>query len=577
MRRTRRTLLLATTAALCLALTAGLALAGSRDPGGAAAGGTTAAGAPLLDTAPVVVGPADPAAVVEVGLALRGQDPDGLRAALAAFSDPTSPGHGQLVTPAAFGDRFGLPAADEDQLVATLTAAGLAVSGRVPQRTSLRVSGTVADVERVLGVTLQQLTDPHTGAAYIASMTPPVVPFALAGSVAGIIGLDPRLPVSALDLADAPAPPSRGLTPRDLATAYGFSSLWDAGITGDGQSVAILQFGKDTDEDLAVFDGAFGIQGPAPERITIGDGVAAAPADFATEATLDTQVVRAAAPGAQILVYGFENSTSMAQAVDTIVAEGRTKIISLSYGKCYLPNEFILPAEVEQGFQSFAAAALAGVTLYAAAGDWGAFTCHVFEPTEHRETTFWPSCADNVVGVGGTFLETRADGSYLRETGWEHYLTTSGTGGGLSPSDQMPAWQAGPGVLNDKSNGHRQCPDVSAVADPDSGYLIYVTDQSNGQGSWQMVGGTSAATPLWAGIQALMQQAAAQQGVDSLGFLAPRYYRIFQNEPDAFHDVTRGGNLVDESGPGWDYATGVGSPDVEVLTQALLRDIAANP
>jgi len=576
MRRTRRTLLLATSATLLLALTAGLALAGTGRPAGTTAPTAGTADAPLLDAAPVVVGPADPAQVVDVGLALRGRDPDGLRVALAGLSDPTSPGYGQLVTPAAFGDRFGLAATDEDQLVATLTAAGLTVSGRVPQRTSLRVRGTVADLERVLGVSLSQLADPRTGTGYIGSVVPPVVPAALASAVAGIIGLDPRLPVSALDVAAAP-PPARGLTPRDLAVAYGFASLWDAGITGDGQSVAILQFGKDTDKDLKVFDSAFGIQGPPPERITIGDGVAAAPADFGTEATLDTQVVRAAAPGAQILVYGFENSTSMAQAVDTIVAEGRTKIISLSYGKCYLPGEFMLPAEVDQGFQSFAAAALAGVTLYAAAGDWGAFTCHVFDQTEHRESTFWPSCTDNVVGVGGTYLETKDDGSYLRETGWEHYLTTSGTGGGLSPADPMPAWQVGPGVQNDKSDGHRQCPDVSAVADPDSGYLIYVTDQATGEAGWQMVGGTSAATPLWAGIQALMQQVAAQQGVDALGFLAPRFYRIAQSEPGAFHDVTRGGNLVDASVPGWDFATGVGTPDVEVLTQALLRDIAANP
>jgi kumamolisin len=263
--------------------------------------------------------------------------------------------------------------------------------------------------------------------------------------------------------------------------------------------------------------------------------------------------------------------------VDTIVADGRATSISLSYGKCFLPDEFILPAEVEAGFTSFAAAALAGVTLYAASGDWGAFSCHVFDKKEHRETTFWPSCTDNVVGVGGTFLETRDDGSYLRETGWQDYLTTGGTGGGLSPSDPMPAWQTGPGVQNDKSNGNRQCPDVAAVADPDTGYIIFVTDPETGQGSWTTVGGTSASAPLWAGIQVLMEQAAAAQGVDALGFMAPRYYRIAQSQPGAFHDVTRGGNLVDVSGAGWDFATGVGSPDVEVLTQAVLADIAANP
>ena len=87
-------------------------------------------------------------------------------------------------------------------------------------------------------------------------------------------------------------------------------------------------------------------------------------------------MVRGAAPGAQILVFGFDARESMATAVDTIVADGRAKIISLSYGKCFLPDEYILQREVELGWQSFAAAALAGVTMYAASGDWGAFTCH---------------------------------------------------------------------------------------------------------------------------------------------------------------------------------------------------------
>lgn len=575
MRRSRRSLLRSGVAALGLTLVAGLTLGAGR-PAAPTTGGTVAAPLPV-DLAPVVEGPADPSVVLEVGLALRGQDPAGLAQAVAELSDPTARGYGHIYTPQELGDRFGLPAADEDQLVATLTAAGLTVTGRVPQRSSLRVQGTVADLQRVLGVELQQLTDPRTGQGYIATITPPIVPPSLAGAVAGILGLEPRLPVSAIDPANAPAPPTRGLAPRDLAVAYDFAPLWDAGVTGDGQNVAILQFGLDTDEDLAVFDAAFGINGPTPERIAVGDGLIGAPADFGTEATLDTQVVRAAAPGAQILVYGFENTFSMALAVDQIVGDGRASIISLSYGKCFKPGEYMSELEASFGLEAFQRAALAGVSMYAASGDWGAFTCHVFDPEDHDESTFWPSCTDNVVSVGGTFLETRADGTYLRETGWQDYLTTGGTGGGFSFGDPMPSWQAGPGVQNVRTDGRRQCPDVSAVADPDTGYLIFVTNQETGESGWQMVGGTSAAAPLWAGIQALMQQAAAAQGIDALGFMNPRYYRIAQSDPGAFHDVVRGGNLVDEATPGWDFATGVGSPRVVALTDAVIRDVQANP
>lgn len=575
MRRTRMSLLRFAVAALGLTLIAALTLGAAR-PAAPVVDGVAAAPLPL-DLAPVVEGPADPALVLEIGLALRGQDAAGLDQAIAELNDPTAPGYGHIYTPQELGDRFGLPAADEDQLVATLTSAGLRVTGRVPQRTSLRVQGTVADLQRVLGVELMRLTDPRTGEGYIASTSQPVVPASLVGAVTGILGLEPRLPVSAIDAANAPAPPTRGLAPRDLAVAYDFAPLWEAGVTGDGQNVAILQFGLDTDEDLAVFDAAFGISGPVPERIAIGDGLIGAPADFGTEATLDTQVVRAAAPGAQILVYGFANTFSIALAVDAIVGDGRASIISLSYGKCFKPGEYMSELEAEFGLEAFQRAALAGVSLYAASGDWGAFTCHLFDPADHDESTFWPSCTDNVVSVGGTFLETRADGTYLRETGWQDYLTTGGTGGGFSFDDPMPSWQTGPGVQNARSDGRRQCPDVSAVADPDTGYLIFVTDPETGESGWQAVGGTSASAPLWAGIQALMQQAAAAQGIDALGFMNPRYYRIAQTDPGAFHDVVRGGNLVDEATPGWDFATGVGSPSVVALTDAVIRDVQAQP
>ncbi len=573
MLRTRRTFLLAGTTALVCTLVAGMALGGQTRPVPAP---SQAPSAPLpVDLTPVAVGPADPGQVLEVGLALRGRDPEGLAQALAGMSDPTSPTYGQTVSPAMFGDRFGLPAADEDQLVATLEGLGLSVTQRVPQRTSLKVRGTVADLERVLGLELQLFRDPGTGFDYVAAATPPIVPAVFATTVTGIVGVSPRPTIPAQDAASGP--PSRGLAPRDLAIVYNFLPLWEQGITGGGQNVAILQFGVDTDADLAVFDQAFGISGPPPERIAVGDGLADAPGGFAIEAALDTQVIRGVAPAAQILVYGFSTNESFATAVDRIVGDGRAQMISVSYGSCEVADSPFAATTAELGRVSFAAAALAGVSIYAASGDWGAFTCHTFDPTDHRQSTFFPSCADNVIGVGGTFLETRADGTYLRETGWQDYLTTSGTGGGISPFAPMPAWQQGPGVQNDRSNGNRQCPDVAAAADSDTGYLMYGTDGDTGVASWYVMGGTSAAAPLWSGIQALMQQAAAAQGVERLGFMAPRYYRIAQDAPGAFHDVTRGGNLVDAATPGWDFATGVGSPDVEKLLPAVLADIAANP
>ncbi len=531
--------------------------------------------APVSSGAPLDLGSAAPTDQVEVNLILAERDPAGSKAFLAAQADPASPDYRHLLTAAESGARFGPTDATLERITAAVGAAGLAVVSMPPQRTRLVVSGTAADVGSFLGLSVDTYQDPRTGITYHASATDAVVPAALRDVVLGVTGLSRYLPVSGIDPADAPPPPARGLTPADLARAYGFQSLWDKGIDGTGTTVALLQFGVDTDEDLAVFDAAFGVHGPLPERIAVGTGLVGAPADFGTEATLDTQVLRAVAPGAQILVYGFPAATTFGAAIDRIVADGRAQIVSVSYGKCYAPG-YVSGDEVTEAQQSLRAAAAAGVTLFAASGDWGAFSCHAFDKTDPQVSSFFPSCTDNVASVGGTNLEVGDDGGYLRETAWEDYLTTSGTGGGSSfqfPdgtfADPLPDFQQG--VAGVDQAGGRQCPDVAAAADSDTGYLLFYTDPETGVGEWKMVGGTSASAPFWAGVMALVQQQTQAAGIDKLGFLTPLLYQVAQSHPEAFHDVSRGGNLVDTAGAGWDKATGLGSPDVEVLSNAIVE------
>ena len=469
-----------------------------------------------------------------------------------------------------------------------MEAAGLDVLSMPAQRTRLVVGGDVAAAGMFLGLAIDSYQDPRTGIVYHASATDPVVPATLQDVVLGITGLSRYLPVSAIDPADAPPPPTRGLKPADLAAAYDFQSLWDQGIDGTGTSIAILQFGVDTDEDLAVFDATFGLTGPLPKRIPVSGGLVGAPADFGTEATLDTQVVRAVAPGAQILVYGFPATTTFGAAMDAIVEDGRAQIVSVSYGKCFAGGYLSL-AEYEEATLSLAAAAAAGVSLFAASGDWGAFSCHAFDKTDHQISTFYPACTDNVVSVGGTFLEVGDDGTFRRETGWEDYLTTSGTGGGFSLVDPMPAYQVGvPGIeealtaraafgdVDTEWRGRRACPDIAASADSDTGYLLFFTDPATGVGDWKMVGGTSAAAPMWAAAMALVQQKSQQAGNRCLGFVTPTLYQLSASHPEVFHDVTRGGNLVDAAHVGWDAATGLGSADIALLADAWIAAVPAS-
>jgi kumamolisin len=177
-----------------------------------------------------------------------------------------------------------------------------------------------------------------------------------------------------------------------------------------------------------------------------------------------------------------------------------------------------------------------------------------------------------VVSVGGTRLFLTSGGGYARETGWEDVLSRGGSGGGLAPDRDRPGWQKGPGVDQRASNGGRQIPDVAGPADPDSGFQVVATGP-DGFGTYQ-VGGTSAAAPFWAATAALVLEDAAGKGVTLPGFLGPSLYAIAAGAGgaagSAFHDVTVGRNRLFPCGPGWDFVTGLGSPDVAKLAEAFV-------
>ena len=127
----------------------------------------------------------------------------------------------------------------------------------------------------------------------------------------------------------------------------------------------------------------------------------------------------------------------------------------------------------------------------------------------------------------------------------------------------LPSWQVAPGTKNNFSNGKRETPDISANADGESGWDIFAG------GAEQPIGGTSAAAPFWAAISALIDQDLKAKGLNTIGFANPALYVFAQNPAGLptppYHDVTLGTNLYYPATPGWDFATGLGTPDVGAL------------
>ena len=113
-------------------------------------------------------------------------------------------------------------------------------------------------------------------------------------------------------------------------------------------------------------------------------------------------------------------------------------------------------------------------------------------------------------------------------------------------------------------------PDVAAPGDPHEGYFTVFTD--SGSLVYGQVGGTSGATPFWAGLLALYEQNTTRAGLGRLGFVNPMLYEIAATNDanTVFHDVVRGGNLLFNATPGWDFSTGLGTPIASSLGDAIV-------
>jgi len=525
-------------------------------------------------------GPVDPAMPMRHMVLLiqpSGAQQGELDQLMADQQNPSSARYRQWLSPEEFGDRFGLSRSDHSKVVAWLVSAGFTVNQSGRGRNWIAFSGTAGQVSRAFHTPIDRFT--VNGADHYANTAPPSVPEALAGVVGGFLGLNNFRPHSMIgkitpEYTDGS---THYLAPQDWATIYDVAPLYQAGVNGAGQSIAVVGASDVSLPDIQAFRKRFGLPANDPQMVQYADDPGFNGAEI--EGDLDLEWAGAIAPNATIYyVYGDDVFTAVVVAVDMNVAP----VVTMSYGSCEIGFALGFWRAIAQQANA------QGVTILNSSGDAGAAGCDGGESSAFAVsglTVDFPASLPEVTGVGGTqFLDLTGTYwasknstdlgsalSYIPEAAWNEssLFGLAAGGGGASTLYSKPLWQTGPGVPNDNA---RHVPDIALNASDDHDpYLVYTG------GSLQAYGGTSVPTPSFAGITALLNQHLDSGGV---GNVNPKLYSLAQAgwASGMFHDVTIGNNIVTVScgkrrpncgnsavgyyaGVGYDQTTGLGSVD----------------
>jgi len=464
----------------------------------------------------------------------------------------------------------------------------------------VQVEGSVAAINKAFGVQLNDYRHPE-GYEYRGREGQVHVPESLYGIVESVLGLDtrrvgrPRLRRPAVKPVDwEKASPSSG---RRHAAGAGASNPWPgtffppqvaalykypSNLTGSGQNVAIMSFNGAPDGNphggysLAALNTYFEkvLGGTTPQITNVvvsGPGNDPGPdtsasdrrGDSTGEVMLDACVVGSVAPGAHIFMYFTEFTTQgwVDALQEAIAGDNDIAVISISYGNPEDdPQGAWTAAGVQTVNEAFQAAIAAGITICCASGDDGSS-----DGVASGAHVDFPASSPYVLGVGGTKLtaSSLSPPEIASEVVWNEVAQGAGAGGGgISGLFTKPAWQDGvnvPPSVNPPHQVGRGVPDVAADADPYSGVVVM---HINGK-QLEPIGGTSAATPLWASLIARLNQ-----GLNArCGFINPTLYT--KCEHGVLNDITTGNNGAYAAGPGWDACTGLGTPQGQNLLKAL--------
>jgi len=563
-------------------------------------------GAPHIPADAARLGSAPPDQVLDLDVALAGQDPAGLAQAVAAVSTPGSPDYRHYLTSAQYAARFGPTATEVAQVSSALRAEGLTVGTPDPGSILLPVRGTAAAVSAAFGTPLESVQPPDQAPA-IVNTASPQIPADLTGAVTAVVGLDGLFREHAMLRpksgsatpgpaagSDAGNPGAGGgaqnhdvvahastpqacpaaqaaafagtYTSTQMSSIFGLDQLFGQGRIGLGQTIAIVEFEQYSQSDFNAFESCYGLSSSI--RNVVVDGGPGGPPGGGGEAALDTELASYNAPAASLVVYETPNDND-AQALDMfnrIAGDDIAQVVTTSWGNCEaMTDSGTLQAENT----TFSRLALQGQTMIAASGDSGSEDCTGSNSLGVDD----PGSQPTVVSAGGTTLSS---GSASSQVVWNCSFLCHGSpgagGGGYSQEWLLNSGQTKPvgfpaGGTNACNNaaGCRSVPDISYPADPGNGSVAAYFD-----GTWGGFGGTSVAAPTNAGLFADTNQGCFNR----LGRVGPALYA---SESGAnFTDITSGNNDFTgtnggefQAGPGYDAASGLGTPIDQNLAIAL--------
>jgi len=472
---------------------------------------------------------------------------------------------------------------DRDRVAAWLRSQGLTLAAADRIHMNIPLSGSVADVARILGIRFARVSLFNT--EFTSAVEEPNLPADLQPVVLTVNGLQPQFEPRHTAVR---RPATRDVigsniyvTPDNIAAAYSIP----AGLSGAGQTIAILGTAPPLLSDLTAFWTAVNSSQNSGNVTIINTNLAPPGTGDMTEASADVEWAGAIAPAAAIRFYYNDHIFStVTQVVDDLPNYPSMKVLSISFGAPESVDSSTFLMAAQQVFAYFAAN---GVTVLAASGDAGSNPNGTTASGGYATTAplgvSYPASDPSVTGVGGTTVNFVGTWSYAGEVVWDDISSTSSaTGGGVSGFFAKPSWQTGSVPAGQTM---RCVPDISAVSDGylqavnvgagflpftgGTGELVYDSGAPTG------VNGTSLACPVLAAITALINQSRASAGMEPIGLLNPYLYQAAGSS--AINDVTSGTNGAYTAGPGYDFCSGVGTPNVTNLLTMLMSAPAASP